>query len=80
MRKIEEACSKYAGPVKFNSIPREGKPAITIKYYKDQCCEHMIKNGMSDVYSVTKPQNKYKEWDLLLHYSIFSLKNVKGLV
>ena len=28
MRKTEETCSKYAGPVKFNGISREGKSAI----------------------------------------------------
>ena len=44
MRKTEEACSKYAGSIKFNRIPREGKPAIPIKSYKDQCREHMIRN------------------------------------
>ena len=80
MRKTEETCSKYAGYVKFNGIPREGKPAITIKSYKDQCREHMIKNGMWDVFSITEPQNKEKEWDLLLHHSKFSLEYVKGLV
>ena len=30
-RKTEETCSKYAGSVKFNGIPREGKPEIPIK-------------------------------------------------
>ena len=35
-RKTEETCSKYAGSAKFNGIPREGKPAIPIKFYKDQ--------------------------------------------
>ena len=35
-RKTEETCSKYAGSSKFNGIPREGKPAIPTKSYKDQ--------------------------------------------
>ena len=43
-RKTEETCSKYAGSAKFHGIPREGKPAIPIKSYKDQCREHMINN------------------------------------
>ena len=34
-RKTEETCSKFAGSAKFNDIPREGKPEITIKSYKD---------------------------------------------
>ena len=37
MRNTEEACSKYAGSVKFNGIPREGKPATPINYYNNQC-------------------------------------------
>ena len=80
MRKTEETCSKYAESVKFNGINREGKPEIPINSYKDQCRENMIKNGIWDVLSVKEPQNKEKEWDLLLHHSIFSLEYVKGLV
>ena len=80
MRKTEETCSKYVGPVKFNGIPREGKPEISIQYYKDQCRKHMIRNGMWGVFSITKPQNKEKEWYLLLHHSKFPLEYVKGLV
>ena len=80
MRKTEETCSKYAGSVKFNGIPREGNPAIPIKSYKDQSREHMIKNGMWGVFSITEPQNKEKEWDLLLHHSKFPLEYAKGLV
>ena len=80
MRNIEETCSKYAGSVKFNGIPREGNPEIPIKYYKDQCREHMIRNGIWDVFSITYQQNKEKEWDLLLHQSRFPLEYVKGHV
>ena len=60
MIKIEETCSKYAGSVKFNGIPREGKPAIPIKSYNDQCRKHMIRNRMWDVFYITEPQNKEK--------------------
>ena len=65
-RKTEDTCSKYAGSAKFNGIPREGKPEIPIKSYKDQCREHMINNGMWDVFSLTDSRNKEKSWDLLL--------------
>ena len=58
IRKTEETCSKYAGSVKFNRIPREGKPAIPIKSYKDKCREHMIRNGMWDFFSITDPLYK----------------------
>ena len=44
IRKTEEICSKYAGSVKFNGIPREGNPEIPINSYKDQFCEHMVRN------------------------------------
>ena len=76
----EETCSKYAGSAKFNGIPREGKPAIPIKSYKDQCREHMINNGMWDVFSLPDPRNKEKRWDLLLHQSRFPLDYVKSHV
>ena len=33
VRNTEETCSKYAGSVKFNGIPREGNPEIPIKFY-----------------------------------------------
>ena len=79
MRKTEETCSNYAGPVKFNGIPREGNPAISMQSYKDQCREHMIRNGMWDVFYIADSQNKEKEWDLLLHHSKFPLEYVKGL-
>ena len=35
---------------------------------------------MWDVFSITDPQNKDKEWDILLYQSIFPLEYVKGLV
>ena len=57
-RNTEYTCSKYADSVKFSGIPREGKPEITTKSYMDQCCEHMIRNVMRDVLSITDPQNK----------------------
>ena len=75
--KTEETCSKYAGSAKFNGIPREGNQVIPIKSYKDQCREHMIRNGMWDVFSLPDPRNKEKRWDILLHQSRFPLEYVK---
>ena len=69
-RKTEETFIN-AGCAKFNSIPREGNPAIPIKYYKDQCRENMIRNGMWDVLSLPDLCNKEKKWYLLLHQSDF---------
>ena len=80
MRNTEETCSKYVGPVKFNGIHREGKPAISIKSYNDQCREHMIRNGMWNVFYIADSQNKEKEWDLLLHHSKSPLEYMKCLV
>ena len=79
-QKTEETCSKYAGSAKFNGIHREGKPAIPIKSYKYQCREHMINNGMWDVFSLPDPRNKEKRWDLLLHQSRFPLDYGKSHV
>ena len=80
MRKTEETCSKYTGSVKFNEIPLEGRQAIPIKSYKDQCREHMNRNGVWDVFSITEPQNKEKQWYLLLHHSRFPLDYLKSHV
>ena len=38
----------------------------------------MIRNGMWNVFFITEPQNKEKEWDILLHHSKFPLEYVKG--
>ena len=73
----EEIFYKYSGFVKFNGAPREGNPEIPIKYYKDQCREHTIRNGIWDVLSLTDPHNKHKEWDIILNQSIFILDYVK---
>ena len=79
-RKTEETCSKYAGSAKFNGVPSEVKPAIPIMSYKDQYREHMINNGMWDVFSVSDPYNKEKICYLLLHQSSFPLGYVKSHV
>ena len=80
MRNTEEKCSKYAGPVKFNGIHRNGKPEISIKSYKDQFREHMIRNGMWNIFYIADSQNKFREWDLLLQHYKFTLEYVTGLV
>ena len=69
----DETCSKYSGSANFNGIPREGNTEITIKSYKDQCRDNVIRNGMWDVFSLPDPRNKEKKWDLLLNQSRFSL-------
>ena len=78
--KTEDKCSNYAGYAKFNGIPREGKPSIPIKSYKYQCREHIIRNGLWDVFSIPDPRNKEKRWDLLMHQSRFPLDYVKSHV
>ena len=57
-RKTEDKCAKYAGSDKFNGISREGNLEILINYYKDQCRENKIRNGMWDVLSLPYPPNK----------------------
>ena len=50
---------------------------IPIKSYKDQCREHMTRNGILDVFSLLDQHNKEKRWDLLLNQSLFTLDDVK---
>ena len=50
---------------------------IPIKSYKYQCREHMVNNGMWDVFSLPDPRNKEMRWDILLHQSRFPLDYVK---
>ena len=63
----EEICTKYTVSDRFNGIPREENPETPIKSYRDQFREHMIRNGMWDVFSLPYPHNKYNKWDFLLH-------------
>ena len=51
-----------SGSVKFNGIPREGNPEIPIKSYRYQCREHMIRNGMWDLFSHHTPAIKRRSW------------------
>ena len=67
-------CSKYAGSDKFNVIPREENPEISINYYKDQFRENMIRNGMWNIFSLIYPQNKEKKWDVILYQSRIPLE------
>ena len=55
---IGDTYTKYAGSTKFDGIPREGKPVIYIKSYKDQYRDHMISNGMWYVFYLPYPYNK----------------------
>ena len=76
-RNTDETCTKYAGSEKFNGIPREGNPATPIKSYKDQCREHMIRNGIWGVFYLPDPHSKYKKWDILIHQSRYPLDHMK---
>ena len=59
-RKKEETLFKYVGSAKFNGIPIKVKPSIPINSYMYQCCEHMIRNVIWDVFSLPDPHNKEK--------------------
>ena len=71
---------KYAFSIKFNCITREVTPEIPIKSYKNQFREHMIRNGIWDVFSLPDPCNKDKKWDLILHKYQFPLEYTKNHV
>ena len=72
-RKAEETCNNNKGTNKFNKIPREINLEIPSKSYKHQCHEHMIRNGMWDVFSLPKHCKKENNWYLLLNHSLFPL-------
>ena len=76
-RKTEDTCSEYAGFSKSNGIPMDRNTEIPIKYYKYQFHDHMIRNGIWDVFYLPYPRNKYKTWDILIHQYIFSLDYMK---
>ena len=63
----DNKCSNFSSSVKFNLISREENPEITIKSYKDQSCEKMIRNGIWDVSSLLGPQKKDKNWNIFLN-------------
>ena len=50
---------------------------MPIKSYKDQCREHMIRNGIWGGFSLLYPRNKENKWDILIHQSRFTLEYVK---
>ena len=50
---------------------------MPIKSYKDQRLEHMIRNGMWDIFFFKDPRNKEKKWDIILHQSRFPLEYAK---
>ena len=42
---------------------------MPIRYYKDQCHEHMIRNVMWDVFSFLDPHNKENIWGIIINQS-----------
>ena len=76
-RNTEETYTKYACSINFNGIPREVNPEIPINSYKDQFCEHMIRNGMWDVFYPPDPCNKDKKWDIIIYQSRTPLDYMK---
>ena len=67
----------YAGSSKLIGFIRDRKPEILINYYKYQCNEDMIRNGMLNIFYLPDPHNTEKKWDLLLHQSRFPLDFLK---
>ena len=73
----ERICFKFLVYIKFNGIPRDGIMEIPIKPYKYQFHEHMVKNGMFEVFSLLGPHNQDKTWDLFINQLIFTQDYVK---
>ena len=78
-RRTEMIYSKSSGSAKFNEIPREGNGEIPIKSYNDQCFDHIIRNEMWDVFSLSDLCNKDKKWCLFLYQSRFSFDYIKTM-
>ena len=64
-RRTDRTCSKFSGSVRFNGIQRGGNLIIFIRYYKYQCHEHMIRNGMWYIFPYQTPAIKKK----MVYYS-----------
>ena len=75
--RTERICSKFSSSVNFNIIPRKLNTEIPIKSYKDQCREHMIKNGMGDVFSLPDPRNQDNSYNIFINKYIFTLYCMK---
>ena len=69
---------------KFNGISgsKEGKSAnsYSMKTYKDKMRDHMIKNGLWDIFHLSDPCNENLSWDVFYNHSRFPLKHVMKMI
>ena len=55
-------CVSFSGTLLTN--PEDEGSTTSLKTYKDQCWQHMITNGMADVFTIPDPRNNNKSWNL----------------
>ncbi len=70
---VKDTCTTYKGP-KFNGLPRKEKaqPTMTIKQYKDTVRDHMIQNGMWDIFNIpnVNPTSQEKYINLFKNHAL----------
>ena len=80
---MRDACVTYSGP-KFNGVigSKDGKTSnsYSVKTYKDKMRDHMIKNGMWDMFYLPDPCNEDLSWDIFYNHSRFPLKHVTKMI
>ena len=76
--KTQELCITYSG-TKFNGLPtsKDSKANIPLKNYKDECRQHMIKQGMWDVFNIPATAGS-KSWDLFKDHGRLPFEHVKN--
>ena len=82
-KKVQASCTGFTG-AKFSGISLgkagKGGNSYSVKTYKDSVRNHMIKNGMWDMFFLPDPTNKDIKWDLFYNHSRFPLKTVIQIV
>ena len=70
-RVTKEHCTTYGGADKFNGvIPIDGQTTIPLTTFKDVMRQHMIENGMIDMFLLNDPRDKTTIRDLFRHHAM----------
>ena len=77
--KTQEACTTYKG-TPFNGIGKDNPGTMAVKTFKDTVRQHMISQGMWDVFLIPDPANKSISWDLFKKHGRFTLTYVKQVI
>ena len=80
-RKVRETCTSYKDSKKFDGlvVKDNGQPPVMMKDWIDIIRDHMIQNGMWDVFQYKDPKSK-REFDLIKSMGRFKLKDIKKYI